>query len=185
MVNFDLLIKDEEEAIDGYKKEMAKTDDVHLIELFEHIISEEQEHIKELQEAKSNIKDPVESKSILDKAIRSCDETKITYFKSYQDALNYCNKNRIDIKEIQGENDNFHVEEEVKKKEKLMVYEFSCDVWENVGKIQYFVRSAKFTYHKRDINEARKYYNGVVSKEKRNYSCNNVKFIKSRELNEI
>lgn len=54
----DALIKDEEEAIDGYEK--AKIDLLHsgisseeydkAYKVFDHIISEEEEHLKELRE---------------------------------------------------------------------------------------------------------------------------------------
>lgn len=54
----DALIKDEEEAIDGYEK--AKIDLLHsgissdeydeAFKVFEHIIAEEEEHIEELKE---------------------------------------------------------------------------------------------------------------------------------------
>lgn len=54
----DLLIKDEEEAIDGYKKskqtlskyDISSDEYTKIVKVYDHIIDEEKEHIKELRE---------------------------------------------------------------------------------------------------------------------------------------
>lgn len=54
----DLLIKDEEEAIDGYEKskqtlskyDISSDEYAKIVKVYDHIINEEKEHIKELRE---------------------------------------------------------------------------------------------------------------------------------------
>lgn len=54
----DLLIKDEEEAIDGYEKskqtlskyDISSDEYAKIVKVYDHIINEEKEHIKELIE---------------------------------------------------------------------------------------------------------------------------------------
>ena len=54
----DLLIKDEEEAIDGYEKskqtlskyDISSDEYTKIVKVYDHIIDEEKEHIRELQE---------------------------------------------------------------------------------------------------------------------------------------
>lgn len=76
-VDLDFLIKDEQEAIEGYNKEMAKTTNPQLIALFKHIIEEEQEHIKELENAKQGKfeEHPTKFQDNMNKALRVCDSS--------------------------------------------------------------------------------------------------------------
>lgn len=52
-VDLDFLIKDEIEAIDGYRKMIAKTSNPHLLSVLSHILDEETEHIEELRAAQA------------------------------------------------------------------------------------------------------------------------------------
>lgn len=54
-VDLDFLIKDEIEAIDGYRKMIAKTSNPKLLSVLSHILDEETEHIEELREAKARV----------------------------------------------------------------------------------------------------------------------------------
>ena len=52
-VDLDFLIKDELEAIDGYRKMIAKTSNPQLLSVLSHILDEETEHVEELRAAQS------------------------------------------------------------------------------------------------------------------------------------
>ena len=52
-VDLDFLIKDEIEAIDGYRKMIAKTSNPQLLSVLSHILDEETEHIEELRAAQA------------------------------------------------------------------------------------------------------------------------------------
>ena len=54
-VDLDFLIKDEIEAIDGYRKMISKTSNPKLLSVLSHILDEETEHIKELREAQVGV----------------------------------------------------------------------------------------------------------------------------------
>lgn len=51
--DLDFLIKDEIEAIDGYRKMIAKTSNPKLLSVLSHILDEETEHIEELRAAQA------------------------------------------------------------------------------------------------------------------------------------
>lgn len=52
-VDLDFLIKDEIEAIDGYRKMIAKTSNPQLLSVLSHILDEETEHVEELRAAQA------------------------------------------------------------------------------------------------------------------------------------
>lgn len=52
-VDFDFLIRDEYEAVDGYRDMMTKTDNPEILEVLGHILEEEYEHIEELRALKA------------------------------------------------------------------------------------------------------------------------------------
>lgn len=54
-VDLDFLIKDEIEAIDGYRKMISKTSNPKLLSVLSHILDEETEHIEELRAAKAGV----------------------------------------------------------------------------------------------------------------------------------
>lgn len=54
-VDLDFLIKDEIEAIDGYRKMIAKTSNPQLLSVLSHILDEETEHIEELRAAQVGV----------------------------------------------------------------------------------------------------------------------------------
>ena len=54
-VDLDFLIKDEIEAIDGYRKMIAKTSNPQLLSLLSHILDEETEHVEELRAAQAGV----------------------------------------------------------------------------------------------------------------------------------
>ena len=54
-VDLDFLIKDEIEAIDGYRKMIAKTSNPKLLSVLSHILDEETEHIEELRAAQVGV----------------------------------------------------------------------------------------------------------------------------------
>lgn len=54
-VDFDFLIKDELEAIDGYRKMIAKTSNPQLLSVLSHILDEETEHVEELRAAQAGV----------------------------------------------------------------------------------------------------------------------------------
>ena len=54
-VNLDFLIKDELEAIDGYRKMIAKTSNPQLLSVLSHILDEETEHVEELRAAQAGV----------------------------------------------------------------------------------------------------------------------------------
>lgn len=54
-VNLDFLIKDEIEAIDGYRKMIAKTSNPQLLSVLSHILDEETEHVEELRAAQAGV----------------------------------------------------------------------------------------------------------------------------------
>ena len=54
-VDLDFLIKDEIEAIDGYRKMIAKTSNPKLLSVLSHILDEETEHIEELRAAQAGV----------------------------------------------------------------------------------------------------------------------------------
>ena len=54
-VDLDFLIKDEFEAIDGYRKMIAKTTNPQLLSVLSHILDEETEHVEELRAAQAGV----------------------------------------------------------------------------------------------------------------------------------
>lgn len=54
-VDLDFLIKDELEAIDGYRKMIAKTSNPQLLSVLSHILDEETEHVEELRAAQAGV----------------------------------------------------------------------------------------------------------------------------------
>ena len=54
-VDLDFLIKDELEAIDGYRKMIAKTTNPQLLSVLSHILDEETEHVEELRAAQAGV----------------------------------------------------------------------------------------------------------------------------------
>lgn len=54
-VDLDFLIKDEIEAIDGYRKMIAKTSNPQLLSVLSHILDEETEHVEELRAAQAGV----------------------------------------------------------------------------------------------------------------------------------
>lgn len=54
-VDLDFLIKDEIEAIDGYRKMIAKTTNPQLLSVLSHILDEETEHVEELRAAQAGV----------------------------------------------------------------------------------------------------------------------------------
>ena len=54
-VNLDFLIKDELEAIGGYRKMIAKTSNPQLLSVLSHILDEETEHVEELRAAQAGV----------------------------------------------------------------------------------------------------------------------------------
>lgn len=54
-VDLDFLIKDEIEAIDGYRKMIAKTSNPKLLSVLSHILDEETEHVEELRAAQAGV----------------------------------------------------------------------------------------------------------------------------------
>ena len=50
----DYLIQEENKAVNDYKNAIKNTNDTKLIELYQHILDEELEHIRELTAAKEN-----------------------------------------------------------------------------------------------------------------------------------
>ena len=52
--DIDSLSAEEKQAIEDYKKAISETKDVKLLELYSHILREEIEHLRELNEAKDN-----------------------------------------------------------------------------------------------------------------------------------
>ena len=54
-VDLDFLIKDELEAIDGYRKMIAKTANPQLLSVLSHILDEETEHVEELRAAQAGV----------------------------------------------------------------------------------------------------------------------------------
>lgn len=54
-VDLDFLIKDEFEAIDGYRKMIAKTSNPQLLSVLSHILDEETEHVEELRAAQAGV----------------------------------------------------------------------------------------------------------------------------------
>lgn len=54
-VDLDFLIKDEIEAIDGYRKMISKTSNPKLLSVLSHILDEETEHIEELRAAQVGV----------------------------------------------------------------------------------------------------------------------------------
>ena len=53
--DLDFLIEDELEAIDGYRKMIAKTSNSQLLSVLSHILDEETEHVKELRAAQAGV----------------------------------------------------------------------------------------------------------------------------------
>ena len=54
-VDLDFLIEDELEAIDGYRKMIAKTSNPQLLSVLSHILDEETEHVEELRAAQAGV----------------------------------------------------------------------------------------------------------------------------------
>ena len=54
-VDLDFLISDEFEAIDGYRKMIAKTSNPQLLSVLSHILDEETEHVEELRAAQAGV----------------------------------------------------------------------------------------------------------------------------------
>lgn len=54
-VDLNFLIKDELEAIDGYRKMIAKTSNPQLLSVLSHILDEETEHVEELRAAQAGV----------------------------------------------------------------------------------------------------------------------------------
>ena len=54
-VDLDFLISDELEAIDGYRKMIAKTSNPQLLSVLSHILDEETEHVEELRAAQAGV----------------------------------------------------------------------------------------------------------------------------------
>lgn len=54
-VDLDFLIKDEIEAIDGYRKMIAKISNPKLLSVLSHILDEETEHVEELRAAQAGV----------------------------------------------------------------------------------------------------------------------------------
>lgn len=54
-VDLDFLIKDELEAIDGYRKMIVKTSNPQLLSVLSHILDEETEHVEELRAAQAGV----------------------------------------------------------------------------------------------------------------------------------
>lgn len=54
-VDLDFLIKDEIEAINGYRKMIAKTSNPQLLSVLSHILDEETEHVEELRAAQVGV----------------------------------------------------------------------------------------------------------------------------------
>lgn len=54
-VDLDFLIKDEIEAIDGYRKMIAKASNPQLLSVLSHILDEETEHVEELRAAQAGV----------------------------------------------------------------------------------------------------------------------------------
>ena len=48
----DALINSEKSAVDEYRQAIKETDNEHFVEVYSHILAEELEHIKELEELK-------------------------------------------------------------------------------------------------------------------------------------
>lgn len=54
-IDLQYLIDDEIEAIDGYKKMIAKCDNPALLAVLSHILKEETEHVEELRKAQAGV----------------------------------------------------------------------------------------------------------------------------------
>lgn len=61
----DYLTKEEEQAVEDYRKAIAGTTNPKLLELYKHILDEELEHIKELEQANNNVEDSVKDVDII------------------------------------------------------------------------------------------------------------------------
>lgn len=76
--DIDQLSEEEKQAIDDYKKAIAGTKDVKLLELYSHILREEIEHLRELQSAKnSEVEDSVHDKFDAESFAVACELAKI------------------------------------------------------------------------------------------------------------
>lgn len=70
--DIDQLSEEEKQAIDDYKKAIAGTKDVKLLELYSHILREEIEHLQELEGAKQGeFEDSVKAKDLINRKIKN------------------------------------------------------------------------------------------------------------------